>query len=158
MDFNFKDYEVWFVTGSQHLYGEEALRQVGEDAEKVAKSLGERPEIPVTVVYKPVSYTHLVLAKAKDRILVKLTEEAAKVDPTTTTVVALDWLNGRRTPFADQELKGALVGLTLGTDAPRIFRALVEATAFGAKAIVDRFREEGVAVSYTHLDVYKRQP
>lgn len=87
-----------------------------------------------------------VLAKAKDRILVKLTEEAAKVDPTTTTVVALDWLNGRRTPFADQELKGALVGLTLGTDAPRIFRALVEATAFGAKAIVDRFREEGVEI------------
>ena len=66
------------------------------------------------------------------------------MDPTTTTGVALDWLNGRRTPFADLELKGALVGLTLGTDAPRIFWALVEATAFGAKAIVDRFREEGV--------------
>ena len=68
------------------------------------------------------------------------------MDPTTTTVVALDWLNGRRTPFADQKLKGALVGLTLGTAAPRIFRALVEATAFGAKANVDRFREEGVEI------------
>lgn len=83
----------------------------------------------------------------RDKILVKLTEEAAQIDPTTTTVVALDWLNGRRTPWADQELKGALVGLTLGTDAPRIFRALVEATAFGSKAIVERFREEGLEIS-----------
>lgn len=86
------------------------------------------------------------LAKIRSKILVKLTEDAAKVDPSTTTVVALDWLNGRRTPYADQELKGALVGLTLGTDAPRLFRALVEATAFGSKAIVDRFREEGVEI------------
>ena len=86
------------------------------------------------------------LAKIRSKILVKLTEEAAKVDPSTTTVVALDWLNGRRTPYADQELKGALVGLTLGTDAPRLFRALVEATAFGSKAIVDRFRGEGVEI------------
>jgi L-ribulokinase len=61
-------------------------------------------------------------------------------------VVALDWLNGRRTPFADQSLKGALAGLSLGSDAPRVFRALVEATAFGAKSIVDRFRIEGVPI------------
>lgn len=86
------------------------------------------------------------LALVRSRILAKLTEEAAKVDPGTTTVVALDWLNGRRTPYADQELKGALVGLTLGTDAPRLFRALVEATAFGSKAIVERFAEEGVEI------------
>ena len=85
--------------------------------------------------------------KLKDHILVKLTEEAAQIDPSTTTLVALDWLNGRRTPWADQELKGALVGLTLGTDAPRIFRALVEATAFGSKAIVERFRDEGLEIN-----------
>ncbi|HPT82537.1 MAG TPA: L-arabinose isomerase [Limnochordia bacterium] len=54
MDLNFKDFEVWFVTGSQHLYGEAALQQVGEDARRIAQSLNERPEIPVTVVYKPV--------------------------------------------------------------------------------------------------------
>lgn len=54
MDFKFKDFEVWFVTGSQHLYGEETLEQVAVDAEQVAKSLDERPEIPVSVVYKPV--------------------------------------------------------------------------------------------------------
>jgi len=58
--------------------------------------------------------------------------------------VALDWLNGRRTPDADQLLTGALAGLTLGSDAPRVFRALVEATAFGARAIAGRFADEGV--------------
>ncbi|HHT85367.1 MAG TPA: ribulokinase [Firmicutes bacterium] len=80
------------------------------------------------------------------KILARLTEEAAQIDPETTSVLALDWLNGRRTPYADQLLKGALVGLTLGTDAPRLFRALVEATAFGSKAIIERFKEEGLVI------------
>lgn len=82
----------------------------------------------------------------EDKILIRLSEEAAAIDPADTGLLALDWLNGRRTPYADQTLKGALIGLTLGTTAPKIFRALVEATAFGAKAIVDRFAEEGVAI------------
>jgi len=60
--------------------------------------------------------------------------------------LAIDWLNGRRTPDADQTLKGALSGLSLASDAPRLFKALVEATCFGAKAIVDRFDDEGVPV------------
>ena len=51
---NLKDYHVWFVTGSQHLYGEEALRQVEEDAKTVAHSLNDVAEIPVTIVHKPV--------------------------------------------------------------------------------------------------------
>ena len=55
-------------------------------------------------------------------------------------------MNGRRTPDANQLLKGTITGLTLGSTAPRIFRALVEATAFGSKAIVDRFRNEGVQI------------
>ena len=55
-------------------------------------------------------------------------------------------MNGRRTPDANQELKGAIIGLTLGSDAPRIFRALVESTAYGAKMIVDRFVDEGVRI------------
>lgn len=81
------------------------------------------------------------------KILTKLSSEAAKVDINETTLIALDWLNGRRTPYADQTLKGVVAGLTLGTTAPKFFRALVEATAFGAKAIVERFREEGIPIN-----------
>ena len=82
----------------------------------------------------------------ESKLLVKLAEAAEQLDPADTGLIALDWLNGRRTPFADQALKGALIGLNLGSDAPRVYRALVEATAFGAKAIVERFQEEGVAI------------
>jgi L-ribulokinase len=74
--------------------------------------------------------------------------------------LALDWMNGRRTPDADQTVRGAIAGLTLGTDAPRIFRALVEATAFGARRIMERFRTEGVRIdAVTALGgVPKRSP
>ncbi len=90
------------------------------------------------------------LALRKDmesRLLDTLAEEAEKVDPGDSTLVALDWLNGRRTPFADQTLKGAIAGLSLGSTAPKIYRALVESTAFGSRAIVDQLRKEGLAIS-----------
>jgi L-ribulokinase len=83
-------------------------------------------------------------AAAIEGIVPALSEAAAALDPGENVLVALDWLNGRRTPDADQLLTGALAGLTLGSDAPRIFRALVEATAFGARAIAGRFSDEGV--------------
>ena len=82
----------------------------------------------------------------KDKLLQNLTEEAAHTPPGQSGLLALDWLNGRRTPDADQSLKGAIIGLSLGTDPPRIFRALVEATAYGSRAIVERFRAEGVVI------------
>jgi L-ribulokinase len=81
-----------------------------------------------------------------DRIIPALEKAAQAVAPSASGAIALDWLNGRRTPDADQRLKAAIAGLDLGTDAPRIYRALVEATAFGARAIVDRFRSEGVRI------------
>ncbi len=81
-----------------------------------------------------------------NQIIPRLTQEAEKIEPSQTGLLALDWLNGRRTPYADQALKGAIAGLTLGTTAPKIFRALVEATALGAQAIVERFRDEGIDI------------
>ncbi len=80
----------------------------------------------------------------KDRILANLSEEAARLAPGEAGLLALDWLNGRRSPDADQSLKGAVAGLTLGSTAPRLFRSLVEATAFGSRAIQERFEREGV--------------
>uniref|UniRef100_S0DG97 Putative ribulokinase n=1 Tax=termite gut metagenome TaxID=433724 RepID=S0DG97_9ZZZZ len=87
-----------------------------------------------------------LIAEAVDRIIPELTAEAEKIPVSESSIIATDWMNGRRTPDANQLLKGTITGLTLGSTAPRIFRALVEATAFGSKAIVDRFREEGVRI------------
>lgn len=84
--------------------------------------------------------------EAVDKIIPMLAQKAAEISPEETTELAVDWLNGRRTPDASQLLEGAFAGLNLGTDAPRMFRALVEATCFGAKAIVDRFIQEGIPV------------
>jgi L-ribulokinase len=81
-----------------------------------------------------------------DKIIFALSAAAAKLDVKEDDELALDWLNGRRTPDADQTLKGALSGLTLASDAPRLFKTWVEATCFGARAIVDRFNDEGVPV------------
>ena len=81
-----------------------------------------------------------------DRIIADLSKEAAALPLTEKDELAVDWLNGRRTPDANQMLKGALINLNLASDAPRIFKALVEATCFGAKAIVDRFNEQGITI------------
>lgn len=83
---------------------------------------------------------------ACDKIIVALTKEAEKIPISESTMLATDWINGRRTPDANQLLKGSIAGFTLGTTAPQIFRALVEATAYGTKAIVDRFESEGVRI------------
>ena len=91
----------------------------------------------------------LGLGKAEDiedKLLPALEAEAAKIDPAASGLVALDWLNGRRTPDADQALTGAIAGISLGTDAPAVYRALVESAAFGSRAIVERLRSEGVKI------------
>jgi L-ribulokinase len=87
-----------------------------------------------------------LIREISDRIIPELSEEAAKIPVSESALVATDWMNGRRTPDANQLLKGSLTGLTLGSTAPLIFKALVEATAFGSKAIVDRFLENGVEI------------
>jgi L-ribulokinase len=87
-----------------------------------------------------------LIQKTSEQIIAALNEEAEKIPVEESGIVALDWMNGRRTPDANEALKGAVTGLTLGSDAPRIFRALVEATAFGSKLINDRFIEEGLRI------------
>jgi len=81
-----------------------------------------------------------------NKIIAELSKEASKIEVDDNAELAIDWQNGRRTPDANQLLKGAFTGLGLGSDAPKTFRALVEATCFGAKRIVDRFIEEGIPV------------
>lgn len=80
------------------------------------------------------------------KIISRLSEQAEQLGDEDYAELAVDWLNGRRTPDANQELKGAIAGLSLGTDAPKFFRALAAATCFGAKSIVDRFEDQGVPV------------
>lgn len=84
--------------------------------------------------------------KAAEKIMTILSEQAALLPLDEKDEIAIDWLNGRRTPDANQVLHGAFAGLSLGTDAPRLFKALVESTCFGAKAIVERFVAEGIPV------------
>lgn len=87
-----------------------------------------------------------LIEEATNNIITELSIQANLIPLAESNELALDWLNGRRTPDANQLLKGAITGLNLGTDAPKIFRAIAEATCFGAKAIVDRFNEQGVPV------------
>ncbi|WP_445738380.1 ribulokinase [Mariniflexile sp.] len=75
-----------------------------------------------------------------------LAEQAEQIPLEEAVPIALDWVNGRRTPDANQELKAAFTGISLGTKAPHIFKALVNAICFGSKMIVDRFESEGVKI------------
>jgi L-ribulokinase len=84
--------------------------------------------------------------RINDKIIATLASEAAKIELNDKDELALDWMNGRRTPDANQLLKGVIANINLGSDAPRIFKSLVEATCFGSKAIVERFIAEGIPV------------
>jgi L-ribulokinase len=84
--------------------------------------------------------------EAKDIIYHVLTEKALKLKPGQSGLVALDWFNGNRTVLVDPNLTGLIVGMTLRTGPEEIFRALIEATAFGARVIMDRVAEYGVDI------------
>ncbi|MDR2370866.1 MAG: ribulokinase [Treponema sp.] len=108
---------------------EEALPRIYQDLPGLDPSTGEK-----------------LRSALRGRVIPALEAAAERIDPVSSGITALDWLNGRRTPDADLLAKGAVVGLTLGSDAPRVYRALADATAFGLRAIVERFREEGIPV------------
>ncbi|MDR3371941.1 ribulokinase [Rhodoferax sp.] len=88
-----------------------------------------------------------LIQEVEDQTLFALGVEAAKLTVGEAGITALDWVNGRRTPDADQTVAMAIAGLKMGSQAPQVFRALVEATAFGARAIIERFKAEGVAIN-----------
>jgi L-ribulokinase len=76
-----------------------------------------------------------------------LTAKAEKLKPGQSGLIALDWNNGNRTVLVDQRLTGLLVGQTLHTKPEEIYRALVEATAFGALTIINRIEDYGVKIN-----------
>jgi L-ribulokinase len=88
-----------------------------------------------------------LIAETVSKIIPKLTEAAANEPIGASGELALDWMNGRRTPDANQNLKGIIAGINLGSTAPKVFRALVEASCFGAKTIADRFVSEGIPIN-----------
>ena len=81
-----------------------------------------------------------------EKLIPYLSEQASQLPISENDIVATDWINGRRTPDANHTLKASFMGMDLGTDAVKIFKMIVEATAYGSKAIVDRFMEEGVPI------------
>lgn len=83
----------------------------------------------------------------EQQILVMLSEAALQRQPSLEAPLALDWHNGRRTPYANQRLQGVMSGINLGSDATALFASLVESTAHGAKAIMDCMVEQGVNVN-----------
>jgi L-ribulokinase len=76
-----------------------------------------------------------------------LERESAKQKPGEHGLIALDWWNGNRSTLVDADLTGLLLGATLGTRAPDIYRALIESTAYGTREIVDSFEKRGVMVN-----------
>lgn len=87
-----------------------------------------------------------VVCEGDDALHAQLTEQAATLRPGQSGLLALDWNNGNRTVLVDPKLTGLLIGQTLYSTRAEIYRALIEATAFGARAIIERLKEYGVAV------------
>jgi L-ribulokinase len=94
----------------------------------------------------PAEYRETANATGRD-LLEVLEEAAAKLRPGESGLLALDWWNGNRSVLVDADLSGLVVGMTLSTRAPEIYRALIEATAFGTRVIIDALESAGVHVS-----------
>jgi L-ribulokinase len=88
----------------------------------------------------------ILIEETLSNLISDLSRQAATLPLEEHGELALDWFNGRRTPDANHALKGVICGLSLGSDAVKMYRALAESTCFGAKAIVDRFIEQGIPI------------
>jgi len=86
------------------------------------------------------------VCKDKHSVFAELTKEAEKLSPGESGLLALDWHNGNRCVLVDPKLTGMILGMTLHTSRAEIYRALIEATAFGARRILDRIEEHGIKI------------
>ena len=130
------------------LYGLEAGQSAFGDVYAWFKNLIFKPTIQIIEESAMLSEDQKkeLIHSMDSNLLGILSQQADELPIEITSTLAVDWLNGRRTPDAEQRLEGAISHLNLGTEAPHVFRALVEATCFGSKAIVERFIQEGIAV------------
>ncbi len=101
---------------------------------------------PIDHLNESLKLSEDAMQQLKEDIIIRLSSEAEKLPMNNHAPVALDWINGRRTPDANQALKAAITNLNLGTKAPEIFRAVVESICFGSRKIVERFLKEGVEI------------
>lgn len=130
------------------LYGLEAGQSAFGDVYAWFKNMLIKPSVQIIEESAMLSEDQKkeLIHSLDSNLLHKLSQQADELPLEITSTLAVDWLNGRRTPDAEQRLEGAITHLNLGTEAPHVFRALVEATCFGSKAIVERFIQEGIPV------------
>lgn len=130
------------------LYGLEAGQSAFGDVYAWFKNMLIKPSVQIIEESAMLSEDQKkeLIHSLDSNLLHKLSQQADELPLEITSTLAVDWLNGRRTPDAEQRLEGAMSNLNLGTEAPHVFRALVEATCFGSKAIVERFIKEGIPV------------
>jgi len=93
----------------------------------------------------PAQYADEAKARGIDAHML-LTEKAAQLKPGESGLIALDWWNGNRSVLVDVDLTGLIVGMTLQTRAEDVYRALIEATAYGTRKIIETFEESGVPI------------
>jgi L-ribulokinase len=86
------------------------------------------------------------ICQGGDALHSQLSREAGAIAPGASGLMGLDWNNGNRTVLVDPKLTGLLLGQTLQTTRAEVYRALIEATAYGARVIIDRLRDHGVAI------------
>ncbi|MGL1892449.1 MAG: ribulokinase [Spirochaetaceae bacterium] len=105
------------------------------------------PSIKIINSSKTISpVAKIELLKELDNNLLKTLEEGCEKSPKLDDIIALDWINGRRTPDANQELEAGFIGLNISTSAYKMYKSIIDATAFGARKIQDRFTQEGINI------------
>ncbi len=93
-----------------------------------------------------IGYSEEAFRSVKEKLLKELDQQAATLPLKADSEFAMDWFNGRRSPFVDPNVKGMIGNLTLGSTPVRIYRALVEATCLGSRAIIESISGQGIEI------------